>query len=75
MTTRAKPDAPEVLVPYHHLLSLRAQLDEIDLGLRQPGRYTAPPLALIALRKALQAQLDTAERAWHTPHLPRTRAA
>lgn len=75
MTTRAKADAPEALIPYHHLLSLRAQLDEIDFGLRQPSRYSAPPLALIALRKALQVQLDAAERAWHTPRLPRTRAA
>ena len=75
MTTRAKADESEALVPYHRLLSLRGQLDEIDLALRQPGRYSPPPLALTALKKALQVELDAAERGWHAPQLARAQAA
>jgi len=59
------------LVPYHRLLSLRGQLDEIEAALRcskqlsHPGRYRQlPPLALLALRKAIQAELEAAELQW-----------
>ncbi|HVA23441.1 MAG TPA: hypothetical protein VMW62_03535 [Chloroflexota bacterium] len=65
---------PEPLVPYHRLLSLRGQIDEIDAALRSDrhfcatGRLQLPPMALIALRQAVHAELETAEHQWQASH-------
>jgi len=67
MKASTKTLRSESVVPYHRLLSLRGQVDEIDQALSHPSRCTPAPLALTALRKAVQAELDVAERQWRTP--------
>ena len=73
MKSSKRAETKTSTVPYHRLLSLRGQIDEIDAALRcserplsASKRYALPPVALIASRKAVEAELEVAEHQWRT---------
>lgn len=65
--------------PYHRLLSLRGQVEELEAALARPEADLSPrlpALALSALRAAVAAELEAAEREWQPRACSRrTRAA